>query len=371
MIHLAILGIPALLLFTGPFWFRPYTCLSHGKALLALAASVVAGVVLVMVPMIRRESMFSHHDEAEIMMRYAAAAIAIVFLTAFVLRLWGRWVGENATWEERQPGQPGVRAWFSTANMTVGLILVLTLWQGFDFSPWLIAAAIGGSLIAYPLIRMESPAAVEVPVADDLSAEREKILTMLESGKLTADESAELLQALRQSPPASPRQMPLTSGQRLMLIGAALVGLGFFLPWFVINPGKELNRAMSDMQSTMNSSFGMEMNFPGTESLSEGPIQMKSVSVSGGDIQRGLGWATLAFALIAAFLPYVATTLDTATARTIRMLCLGMGGIIVLYLVTQNPRFVGIGLVMAFCGYVLEGIGVFREGRSPLVSRAS
>ncbi|MES2657251.1 MAG: hypothetical protein V4689_01470 [Verrucomicrobiota bacterium] len=368
--HLVVLAIPFLLLVSGFFWFRPYTALSKEKAYLALAASVVIGSVCILVPMFR-SGFRHHHDGPEVMVSYLAAVIAIVFLTAFVLRLWGRWVGEKATHEENQPGMPGVRAWFSASNVAVGVALILALWYGFDISPLLSAVVIGSSLAAAPLLRMESPAPASASLADDLSPEREKILSMLETGRLTADESAELLQALRQSPPASPRQAPLTGGQRLMLIGAALVGLGFFLPWFVINPGKELSRVMNGMQSTMNSSFGVEMNFPNPGIFSEGTVRTQSVSISGGDIQRGLGWATLAFALTAALLPYVATTLDTTTTRTIRLLCLGIGGIILLYLLTQNLRFVGIGLVMALCGYVLEGIGVFREGRATGAPRIS
>ena len=36
---------------------------------------------------------------------------------------------------------------------------------------------------------------------------------------------------------------------------AALVLVGFFLPWIVINPGQEANRMMRQMQSSLNGSF--------------------------------------------------------------------------------------------------------------------
>lgn len=344
-----------LLLISGFFLFQKYSGLSRGKAFLVLLASIIPGALYLV------RSVPRPNDGAAPVI--FAKIACIVFLTAFVLRLWGRWVGEKATAEEHQPGLPGVRAWFSTANVLVGLILVLTLWYGFDFPPLLIAVVIAAALAAYPLLRMESTAIAPAPVPDDLSAEREKILAMLEAGKLTPDESAELLQALRETSRTPARQVPLTSGQRLMLIGAALVGLGFFLPWLVINPGKEAGRMMNQMQSSVTSSFGGTVNFPGGMTFPGMELTTSSVSIGGGDIPRGLGWAALAFALTAALLPYIATTLDAATARTIRLLCLSVGGFIVIYVLTQNLRFTGIGLVMAVGGYVLEAAGALREHR--------
>lgn len=372
-----LLAICFALLIPGLFWFHAYTGLPRKKGLLALFASVLVGVLYVTVPMLESRGRldFPRGNENWVFLSFAATTAAIVFLTALVLRLWGRWVGDKATAEEREPGMPGVRAWFSAANIIVGGFLILTLSAGFDYPALLITVLVGAALAAYPLLRMESPAAaplpVLAPVPDDLSPEREKILAMLEAGKLTPDESAELLQALRQTLPTLPRQMPLTEGQRLMLIGAALVGLGFFLPWLVINPGKEAGRMMSQMQSTMTSSFRGHVSFPDGAMFSDGQIKTPTMTISGGDIQRGLGWAALAFALIAALLPYIATTLDAATTRTVRLLSLGVGGVIVLYLLTQNLRFVGIGLVMAVGGYVLEAVGVLRERRAAGVSRAA
>ena len=368
-----MLALPALLLLSGLFWFRSYTGLSRGKASLALFASVLGGVLYVIVPMLepRGRLDFPHGHANRIFLSFFATTAAIVFLTAFVLRLWGRWVGDKATNEEREPGLPGVRAWFSAANIVVGVLLVLTLSAGFDYPALLIAVVVCAALAAYPLLRMESPVSASVsppaPVADDLSAEREKILAMLEAGKLTPDESAELLQALRETSQPPARQVPLTGGQRLMLIGAALVGLGFFLPWLVIDPGKEASRMMNTMQSSMKSSFNGSVNFPGGMNFPGMEMKTSSISISGGDIPRGLGWAALLLALTAAFLPYVATTLDATTARTVRLLSLGLGSFILLYLLTQNVRFVSLGLILAAGGYAVEIAGVLRERRAASV----
>jgi hypothetical protein len=339
--------------------FRHYTGLARRNAYLTLFGSLIAGGAVIF----SRVASPAHGLDDEDIFRAIAAGFSILFLVAFVLRLWGRWVGDKAAVEERKPGLPGVRAWFSPMNVFVGLMLVLGLSYGFAFPPLLLAVVISGMLAAYPVIRLEGPTPNVVPVADDFSAEREKILAMLEAGKLTPDESAELLQALRPNSASRARQVPLTGGQRLMLIGAALVGLGFFLPWLVINPGEEASRLMNQMQLSLVPIAGGGVELPSGANFPGMNLTTPTMSLSGGDIQRGLGWVTLALALAAALLPYFATALDTETARTIRVLCLGVGGFIVLYLCTQNLRFVGVGLILAAGGYVLEVAGVLRERR--------
>ena len=180
---------------------------------------------------------------------------------------------------------------------------------------------------------------------------------MLEAGKLTPDESAELLQALGESSPRhASAQVPLTGGERLMLIGAALVLFGFFLPWFVVNPGREAGRMMNQMSLNL----GLEMPGGGI-SFPNPQVSTPIVRYAGGDVQRGLSWATLLLAVLAAVMPYLGKSLDAATVRTVRLLCLGVGGVIVLYLLTQNIRFVGIGLIIAMSGYALEVVGMVRD----------
>jgi hypothetical protein len=150
----------------------------------------------------------------------------------------------------------------------------------------------------------------------------------------------------------------------LVLIGAALVAVGFFLPWFVINPGKEASDLLRQMQSSVFGSLSEQVSStplpPGYPPL----VTTGDISISGGDIQRGLGWAALALTLSAALIPYIATSLAAAAAQTVSLLCLGIGGIIVLYLLTQNIRFVGIGLVIAMSGYALEVVGMLRERKA-------
>jgi hypothetical protein len=356
---LLLIILPGLaLLIAGFIFFPSYTGLPRGKAYLALIASVIAAGFTTFTKFNRIH--FEHRvNELGVVVGDVLAGASIVFLTAFALRLWERWVGGKATPEERQPGPAGIRAWFCASNVVIAVGIVLTTWLGFGVSPLLMAVLTAALLAAYPVLRMESATSAPGPIADDVSAEREKIVAMLEAGKLTADESAELLQALSETSRAQERRpVVLTAGQRLMLIGAALVTFGFFLPWFVINPGKEASRMMNQMKTSLESSLPV-----GGLSLPDANFNTPSVSISGGDIQKGLGWMALLLAGAAALIPYIATRLDEATLRMIRMLCLGLGSLIVLYLLTNNIRYVGIGLVIAVSGYIVEIIGVVRETR--------
>jgi hypothetical protein len=387
---LVFIAVPSvILLLAGMVPFYRYTGLSRDTAFLALLGSFIVGgyqsikAAHAIEPLLRS----SHdRDNANIELFLGIASVSLLYplLTAFILRLWGRWVGGKATDEEREPGAAGIRAWFSAANVTIGVLLVLCAHLGYGISPLVSTVIAGAVLAAYPALRMETTASatsaaghaafasVPKPPAEDLSAEREKILSMLEAGKLTPEESAELLQALGESSRRSAATpIPLTSHQRLMLIGAAIVALGFFLPWFTINPGKEATRLMGQMKFNMpipdGGTFSMDGSAPGNGlQLGTSGLQLNtgSISYSGGDIQRGLGWATLALALTAALLPYVATTIDPHAARTIRLLCLGIGAFIIFYLLSQSIRFVGIGLIIAAAGYALEITGALRERRA-------
>ena len=62
------------------------------------------------------------------------------------------------------------------------------------------------------------------------TAERDKILKMVEDGKISTDEGSELLDAMGRSS-ALQGQDAFSRFDIAMLIGVALVILGFFLPW--------------------------------------------------------------------------------------------------------------------------------------------
>jgi hypothetical protein len=177
---------------------------------------------------------------------------------------------------------------------------------------------------------------------------------MLEEGKITAEESAELLNALGQTvqraaePPATS-----TRGSRLLFLGMALVVVGFFLlPWFV------------------NDHFGRHA--PTAARWSDGGSLLSQYSTLTGnwsrhihaaDVPYGLGWLILLLSIGAAALPRL-TVFDRQSQRTLMLLALGVGALILLYLITRNLGYVSIGLLLALVGYVVEFLGFVEERRT-------
>lgn len=72
--------------------------------------------------------------------------------------------------------------------------------------------------------------------ADVNTAERRRILKMVEEGKIDTEEGAELLEAMGRSS-ALQGQNTFSRLDMAMLFGIALVILGFFLPWVYIGNG--------------------------------------------------------------------------------------------------------------------------------------
>src|SRR5207247_760819 len=90
-------------------------------------------------------------------------------------------------------------------------------------------------------------------------------------------------------------------------------------------------------------------------------LKTESFSVNGGDIQKGLGWLVLVLGMAAALLPYVATAMDAHTQRMMRLASLGMGAVVLLYLLAQSFRISSIGIILVLAGYALEFLGTIRE----------
>ena len=62
-----------------------------------------------------------------------------------------------------------------------------------------------------------------------------------------------------------------------------------------------------------------------------------------------------------AALPYIAARMDHKTQTTISLFALGIGSVVVLYLLTQEFHLVAIGLILTAIGYALAFIGTLKE----------
>jgi hypothetical protein len=96
--------------------------------------------------------------------------------------------------------------------------------------------------------------------------------------------------------------------------------------------------------------------------MDKGPVYRGGMlRIAGGNVPHGLGWLVLLLAVIVAFAPLEALWPQPVLRRKISILMLGVGAFLLVYLLTQNFRFVSFGLVVVFAGYALELAGVMKS----------
>jgi hypothetical protein len=308
-----------------------------------------------------------------------------------------------ATPEERAPGIPGVRAWLSPVNILTVVGLSVSGYMATDwgyFNNFLVGMV---ALLAYPLtnsVMQQSNAASAAPEsASSFKApaeERQRVLALVEAGKITGEDGAELLTALAQSQAASvATSAPLSAPRRIMLAGAATALVGFFFPWFTINVSQAAHEMMNNVQQGMpqfpggaapNLSFSGPSGTDGNgsqSSFSPAPgVQMPGVpvpvntalqwDVRGGDVQHGLGWIVLAAAMVSACLPFFWTPAKGKLQhlRNATLATLGVGSMLLLYILSGSFNAVtsiDAGFALAIVGYVVLWVGGIREFVVPRV----
>lgn len=304
---------------------------------------------------------------------------------ALAVKLYEKWVNGRLTEAERAAGSTSARAWLSASNLVVAIGIALCAWLGLDYSFWFVLLVVIAMLLAYPLVTaLNEESMIAEPAAPDaISPERERVMRLLEQGKITPEESAELLGALAATVPPAPAATPVepfTFSRKLMLAGAAVVLLGFFMPWYNIDLAREASRlqdaAMKQMQQMLGADVsGSPMPMPRnvTFKVNGQPVAgapSGNVRVSGGEMQNGLGWLALILAVGAAAVPYVATGLRREARWKTMLAMLAAGLLIVIYLLTSHPGWVSFGLPVALAGYVMEAIAVWRERqRRPTIAQ--
>lgn len=317
-------------------------------------------------PFFRQMPFTGRSSEIERVLAVVCHGAVVIFAIPLAIRLFNKWTGRSLTDAEKVAGGEGVRAWLSPGNVVLAVLVSLCAWQGYQYSFWVVLGLTAGLVLAYPVVNMLSRAGgPDAPPAApaDLSAERERVLKLLEEGKVTAEEGAELLNALGETvKPAAAAPAVSTPGRKLMLIGGAIVLVGFFLPWFSVNLGAEMKNLQNQVGKIMPAlpmPTPMPTNPPPGLNGAQG-FNM-TVRATGGDVRDHLGWIVLLLALGAAILPYVAANIRPASRKAISLVALGAGAVILLYLLTGNLRHVSAGLLVVMAGYVLEFLGVVRD----------
>lgn len=331
-------------------FYRRYTGLSGGQSALLclLAVCLAVGLVFFVGTMPTGNSGMRPFE-------LISTALLSFSAVPFVTQLYRKWIGGHLTDAEKLPGIDGVRAWFGVGNVICAVLISLCSSAVFGISPLEILALTFGALLAYPLLNMSSSPAQPAPTAptEDLSKEREKVLSLLEAGKISPVESAELLNALSHSASPPPKPAAEINPQRKMvLLGAAVLLVGFFLPWLSINPNAMVNAMMAVQQNT----GGMMPANAMPHVLDDGTVQIHA-----GDLSHGLGWWILALGIAAAVLPFFATTVDSAMQKKIILAALGIGAILLIYILSDGFRYASFGIVLVLAGYVLELVGTLKE----------
>ena len=276
----------------------------------------------------------------------------------FIARLYHKWIGAHLTVAEKLPGIDGMRAWLTSGNVFCAVLIPVCISINFGYSPLAMGSLTFGLLLAYPLLNFAASQSQPGPAvpAEDLSREREKVLQLLEAGKITALESAELLNALACStpPPAKPTA-EINPPRKLVLFGAAMLLVGFFLPWFTFDPNAAMRELTTQLVQNMGRMGGMMNTLPQINS------SVGTVQVHAGDLAHGLGWWILALGVGAAVLPFFATNLESSMQKKVILAALGMGVILLIYLLSDSFKYVSVGIVLVFAGYVLEAVGTLKE----------
>jgi hypothetical protein len=351
-----LLSVLAIVLAGGIIFFRRFTGLrSWPSSLLGLLA---LGLAAASVPYTDMNSFQS--DFPKSLGRLIAGIFLPLLAVPLAVRLYRKWIGGDLTEAERRPDMDGVRAWLGAGNIICAVVVPvcallrfdLPLGQGVTFVLGLLLL-----LVAYPVLNWacHSPAPETAGPGEDLSNEREKVLQLLEAGKINAEESAELLSALGQSVPSRsrPAAAEMLIGQRLVILGAGVLLLGFFLPWFSINPRSLVNEMVSHFQP--NSGPILSGTFQGADI---------SYSIPAADVEHGLGWWILICGVAVAVLPFLATTLSRETQKRVGWVALGIGTVLLGYLLSNMYRSVSFGIILAVAGYALEVFGTLKDRRS-------
>ena len=358
----------------GTLWlYARYTRLRGPKAVLAWLLTTMAAAAFALyqfrkVDQIRARGFHSALNRDDVAVVAIASGVLILFSVAFAIRLYRKWLDADLTEEERAGGTRGLRAWLSPANLFVAAAISYLAWFSLGWPLVLTLVATVGALIAWPALhadhRTTHNAQPDMTTDHNTSREREKVLSLLESGKITAEESAELLQALA-APSAERHPAPPESSRSVLgIAGAVLVLVGFFLPWFSFSPTEKAATLMRDLQESVNLGGG-----PAFEMANAMPSV--TVKIRGGDIGNGLGWIILILAVGSAMLPHIAPSLDRASLRAFRFISLGAGGVILLYLLSQDISSVAIGLLLALIGYACSALALWREEHPAAVARSS
>ncbi|MEW6239023.1 MAG: hypothetical protein AB1656_26885 [Candidatus Omnitrophota bacterium] len=181
-----------------PLYKRYLNCSISRAAFIAILSDI-AFFASMLIPILIAESASksSTITGTIVLTQFLPRGLLYFFAIPFAVNLYDKWIKNQLTAEEKRPGMDSIRAWLGAGNLICCFGTAFCAWRGYDSPFWAVLIAMLGATLAYPVLNMLS---YKGPSGQaDLSKAREKILQMLEAGKITAEESAELLKALHES----------------------------------------------------------------------------------------------------------------------------------------------------------------------------
>ena len=145
------------------------------------------------------------------------------------------------------------------------------------------------------------------------SAERERILKMVEEGKINTEEGTELLDAMGRSS-AMRGEEKFSRADMIMLMGDAFVVLGFFLPWVYLQRG---------------------------------------LYQSGPNV-GAIGWAVLIIAIASAIPIFITPKNFLYKISMLQIFLILIGTILVISILVQAGGRLGPGLIFCLAGFIVE-----------------
>jgi hypothetical protein len=385
---LMLVIVPALVM---GIWIRSLLRVGWGTAGFVSFATNITVLSLAMW-LSNREEYQSHEPPAAMRMLFESrmrADQAPVFVLALIvtanlaiallIKLYRAAVLGKTTPEENAMGVAGVRAWLAPLNVISVVTVAVGAYLALDYD--YVGVAIAGLcvLLAYPLVNtmMQQSSSSSTPRESTSpqqasSEERQRILALVEAGKITAEDGAELLTALAQSQATASYAGTLSGPRKVMLAGAGITLVGFFLPWFTLNVVQAMNDAMNNVQQNMPQfAGGQQPNFNFVPPAGTGGNGILApartlLQLRGGDVQHGIGWIILAAGLCAACVPFFWTPVRNATQqmRNAVFASLGVGSVLVLYVLSGSFNAITSiepGFVLAMAGYVVLWVGSVKE----------
>jgi hypothetical protein len=158
------------------------------------------------------------------------------------------------------------------------------------------------------------------------AAERDRILKMVEQGRISSEESTELLDALGRAN-ALRGQDRFSPADITMLVGVALVVLGFFLPWAYV-------------RIEVPALFGS-----------------RASGYQAGYHVGAIGWAVFIIAILSAVPVFITPRDHLYKVSMLQIFLTLIGTVLVISLLIQAGDDLGAGLVVCLAGFIVGIIG--------------